>query len=88
MSGISETEVGSPPEYGGNSITLNPEEMFVASVNSCIVLVFYHFKKKFKVEFTSYHSEAEGICVLLQLLLYEFIVQNIISCTIKPILIL
>lgn len=60
MSGISETEVGPPKEYGGNPNTLNPEEMLVASVNSCIMLVFYHFANKYKVEITSYNSDAEG----------------------------
>ena len=54
MSGISETEIGPPPEYGGNPNSLNPEEMLVASVNSCIMLVFYHFVKKYEIEVASY----------------------------------
>ncbi|UCE49965.1 MAG: OsmC family protein [Phycisphaerales bacterium] len=60
MSGISETEVGPPQEYGGSPDSLNPEEMLVASVNSCIMLVFFHFAKKYDVEVASYHSDAEG----------------------------
>ncbi len=60
MSGISEAEIGPPPEYGGSPNSLNPEEMFVASVNSCIMLVFFHFVKKYEVEVASYHSDAEG----------------------------
>ena len=60
MSGISETGIGPPTEYGGEPHTLNPEEMFVASINSCIMLVFYHFAKKLKVEVSSYFSKAEG----------------------------
>jgi organic hydroperoxide reductase OsmC/OhrA len=60
MSGISETEIGPPSEYGGSPNSLNPEEMLVASVNSCIMLVFFHFAKKYEVEVTSYHSDAEG----------------------------
>jgi len=60
MSGISEVEIGPPPEYGGNSNSLNPEEMLVAAVNSCIMLVFFHFAKKYEVEVASYHSDAEG----------------------------
>ena len=60
MSGISETEVGPPPEYGGSPDSLNPEEMLVASVNSCIMLVFFHFAEKLGVEIASYHSDAEG----------------------------
>lgn len=60
MSGISEAEIGPPPEYGGSPNSLNPEEMLVASVNSCIMLVFYHFAKKYEVDVTSYHSDANG----------------------------
>ncbi len=60
MSGISEAEIGPPPEYGGSPNSLNPEEMLVASVNSCIMLVFFHFVKKFNVEVVSYYSDAEG----------------------------
>ena len=48
MSGINETEIGPPPEYGGSPNSLNPEELLVTSVNSCIMLVFYHFAKKFE----------------------------------------
>ena len=60
MSGISETEIGPPPEYGGSPNSLNPEEMFVAAINSCIMLVFFHFVNKYEVEVTSYHSDAKG----------------------------
>jgi len=60
MSGIGEAEIGPPPEYGGNPNSLNPEELLVASVNSCIMLVFYHFANKYEVEIASYNSDAEG----------------------------
>ena len=60
MSGIREAEVGSPPEYGGSPNSLNPEEMLVASVNSCLMLVFFHFVKKYEVAVASYHSDAKG----------------------------
>ena len=60
MSGIPETEVGPPAVYGGSEQALNPEEMFVASINSCIMLVFYHFVNKFKINIVSYSSEANG----------------------------
>jgi len=60
MSGVREAKVGPPPEYGGDPNSLNPEEMLVASVNSCIMLVFFHFARKYEVEIASYHSDAEG----------------------------
>lgn len=60
MSGITEIAVGAPVEYGGSKDTLNPEELFVASINSCLMLVFYHFLSKFKIELKSYSSKAQG----------------------------
>ncbi|MDD5134108.1 MAG: OsmC family protein [Phycisphaerae bacterium] len=60
MSGIKNIAVGPPEEYGGSPDTLNPEELFVASINSCIMLVFYHFVEKYNVSVISYCSEAEG----------------------------
>ncbi|OQY06667.1 MAG: hypothetical protein B6I25_03480 [Planctomycetales bacterium 4572_13] len=60
MSGIPETEIGVPETYGGNPDALNPEEMFIASINSCIMLVFYHFTDKYKVKIASYSTEATG----------------------------
>ena len=46
MSGAPNTEIGPPEEYGGRPDTLNPEELFVASINSCLMLVFRHFANK------------------------------------------
>lgn len=60
MSGIKDAEIGPPEVYGGNPDALNPEELFVASINSCIMLVFYHFVKKYKIDVRSYSSDATG----------------------------
>lgn len=60
MSGAKNAEIGPPVEYGGNSDTLNPEELFVASINSCLMLVFYHFANKTGVAIDSYEANAEG----------------------------
>ena len=60
LSGTGQIQVGAPPAYGGTNNTLNPEELFVASINSCIMLVFYHFAKQRKVEIRRYDSEAVG----------------------------
>ena len=60
MSGTGDVPVGPPPSYGGNAQTLNPEELFVASINSCIMLVFYHFAAQRKVKIARYDSEAAG----------------------------
>jgi organic hydroperoxide reductase OsmC/OhrA len=60
MSGVRQAEIGPPVEYGGSAETLNPEELFVASINSCLMLVFYHFAEKSGVAIESYEAEAEG----------------------------
>lgn len=60
MSGTGEIRVGPPPAYGGSPDALNPEEMFVASINSCLMLVFYHFANQRKVDIASYRSSATG----------------------------
>jgi organic hydroperoxide reductase OsmC/OhrA len=60
MSGAKDTEIGPPSEYGGSPDTLNPEELFVASINSCLMLVFFHFADKAGVLIDSYEANAEG----------------------------
>ena len=60
MSGVGKVNVEAPLEYGGSGEALNPEELFVASVNSCLMLVFDHFANKYKVDLISYDSQASG----------------------------
>ena len=60
MSGTGMIQVGPPLAYGGSTDTLNPEELFVASINSCIMLVFYHFANQRKVDIMQYDSVAKG----------------------------
>ena len=60
MSGIENIPVGLPPLYGGSAETLNPEELFVASINSCIMLVFYYFAEKNSLDISEYNSQAAG----------------------------
>lgn len=60
MSGIAGAEVGSPQEYGGSADTLNPEELFVALINHCLMLVFFHFVDKFGIDVGSYTGTADG----------------------------
>ncbi len=60
MSGAQDAEIGPPLEYGGSADTLNPEELFVASINSCLMLVFQHFAEKSHVTIESYEAGAEG----------------------------
>ena len=50
FSGPGELEVGPDPEFEGSPETLNPEEMFVAAVNSCIMTTFFYFVRKSNIE--------------------------------------
>jgi organic hydroperoxide reductase OsmC/OhrA len=60
FSGPGELEIGPAPEFDGKPETLNPEEMFVAAINSCIMTTFFYFVRKSNVEILSYYSHAEG----------------------------
>jgi len=60
FSGPGEVEVGPAPEFEGSPETLNPEEMFVASINNCLMTTFFYFVRKSNVEVLSYSSEAQG----------------------------
>ena len=60
FSGQGELEVGPAPEFEGRPGTLNPEEMFVAAINGCIMTTFFYFVRKSNVEILSYYSHAEG----------------------------
>jgi len=54
-------EVATPPEFRGHSEIWTPEDLFVASVNSCIMTTFLYYAEKQGLEFVSYTSEAEGV---------------------------
>ena len=60
FSGRGEMEVGPAPEFEGKPETLNPEEMFVAAVNNCLMTTFFYFVVKLNVDILSYYSDAEG----------------------------
>ena len=60
FSGPGELEVGPAPEFNGSPETLNPEEMFVAAINNCLMTTFFYFVRKSNVEIVSYCSDAEG----------------------------
>lgn len=59
-SGKPTIEVSTPPEFKGQEGMWTPEELFVASVNTCIKLTFIHYAQRDEFEFLSYESEAEG----------------------------
>lgn len=55
-----EANADAPPKYGGREGCLSPEELFVSSVNACLMMSYYYFAGVKKVPIASYESEAEG----------------------------
>ena len=53
--------IATPPEFGGHSGIWTPEELFVGSVNSCIMTTFLYYAYKEELDFFSYESDAEGV---------------------------
>jgi len=53
-------EMGDAAEFGGSGQNLNPEEMFVAAINSCLMNTFFYFARKYKIEILLYNSQASA----------------------------
>jgi len=53
-------QISTPPEFKGPDGYWSPEELFLASINSCIMTTFLYFTEKFSLSFFSYESEIEG----------------------------
>ncbi len=60
FSSVGQMEIGAAVEFGGNGKNLNPEEMFVAAINSCLMNTFFYFTQKYSIEILSYNSQASG----------------------------
>ncbi len=58
--GKPDIEIATPPEFKGHPGIWTPEELFVASVNTCIMTTFLHYVNKQGLGLISYESEAEG----------------------------
>ncbi len=54
-------EVATPVEFGGHAGIWTPEDLFVSSVNICVMTTFLFFAEKKGIELLSYKSDAEGI---------------------------
>lgn len=53
--------VGSPPEFKGEADNWSPEELFVGSLNTCIMLTFFALAQARGLTPVGYESEAEGL---------------------------
>jgi organic hydroperoxide reductase OsmC/OhrA len=55
-----EMPFSAPPDAQGHAGVLTPEDAFVASVNTCIMMMFIWATKRFKIDLQSYECRAEG----------------------------
>ena len=58
--GKPDVRVATPPEFRGHPGIWTPEDMFLASVNCCIMTTFLYFADRMHIELVSYRSTAEG----------------------------
>lgn len=59
-SGKPDLPVATPPEFKGHEGIWSPEDLFVASVNVCVMSTFLAFAERAGLLFQAYESEAEG----------------------------
>lgn len=53
-----------PPDAHGHAGVLTPEDAFVASVNTCIMMMFLWAAKRFKLNLLSYECRGEGTKII------------------------
>jgi peroxiredoxin-like protein len=58
--GKPDIQVATPPEFKGHEGIWSPEDLYVASVNVCILSTFLSFAERAGLSFTDYESDAEG----------------------------
>ncbi len=59
--GKPDIEVATPPEFGGHEGVWTPEDLFVASVNVCLMTTFLYYCAKAALGLVACESEAEGV---------------------------
>ena len=55
-----EMDFSAPPDAEGHAGVFTPEDAFVASVNTCIMMMFIWATERFKLNLLSYECRAEG----------------------------
>lgn len=58
--GKPDIQVATPPEFRGHPDIWTPEDLFVASVNCCIMTTFLYFAARMDIELVGYRCTAEG----------------------------
>jgi len=64
--GKPDIEVACPPEFGGHEGIWSPEDLFVASVEVCLMTTFLWLANKEKIHINSYVSNARGIVEIVE----------------------
>jgi organic hydroperoxide reductase OsmC/OhrA len=59
-----EMDFSAPPDAQGHADVFTPEDAFVASINTCIMMMFVWAAKRFKVDLQAYECRAEGTKVV------------------------
>jgi organic hydroperoxide reductase OsmC/OhrA len=52
--------VGTPPEFGGPPDAWSPEQLFVSSVDSCLMSTFLFFAERAQITLRAYESSTSG----------------------------
>jgi len=55
-----EMDFSAPPDAQGHAGVFTPEDAFVASINTCIMMMFIWAAKRYKLNLLSYECRAEG----------------------------
>ena len=55
-----EMEFSAPPDAHGHAGVLTPEDVFVAAVNTCVMMMFIWSAERFNLGLVSYECRAEG----------------------------
>ena len=55
-----EMDFSAPPDAQGHAGVFTPEDAFVASINTCIMMMFIWAAERFKLNLLSYECRAEG----------------------------
>lgn len=65
VAGKPDIQVATPPEFKGHEGIWSPEDLFVASVNVCLMTTFLAMADRAGVGFTAYVGQAEGTLELV-----------------------
>ena len=76
--GKPDIRVSAPPEFKGPEGQWAPENLYVSSIESCLLFTFLALAKSRKLDFTAYHSQAEG---LLEPVMGKLVVSTV---TVRP----